>query len=1070
MAVLDSGFATKCLTPKCGTGTVSRHRLLDILHSRISLRAQVIIAPAGYGKTTLLADFATELEAPTCWYNLDSSDQDPRLLLEGLLNCLRIHFNGFGALTEARLNACKDAVREAAQIVGSLTGEIHTAIPDYLVLVIEDYHLIEDSAAKGILDLLLERAPDNCQVVITSRTPVELPALARLQIKQLAAELDASHLAFNPSEIKDLLVARYGLEISDNEAVLMAANTEGWIVSILLATLNMPARKTAFDTMTISHKNLFRYLTSEVFDQQPPEIQAFLLISSTLEKLEPELCDRLIGARNSLQIIRTLEKESLFLQCVDYEKACYRFHQLFRQFLQRKLHEDDGEKYFQLHVAAGFLFEEYGRFQEAVSHFLEAKSYGNVVRIIKSSGPGFLQTGKCSTVARWIEAVPESQRSDVELTLLFAQSLIYLGKADESARLLTAIIDSTPEDADYLLRAKALNWRNAALRLTGQATHARSDIETAVRILERHNGPASLLGEVYKRLGKTQREMGKFKAAERYFKLSLKHFSLVSDLAEMSDIYNSLGIIYKRLCKMDQAGLYLEKARQGWTRLQNHGYYAMTMTNITYLYQRRGLYDLAQETLKLALASARQSSYPWVQGGIMIATGEILRDVEKYKDALDAYQKGLELAREVTEPALVAWAKAGLGETHRLLGNRDKADLLLKEAVAEAGEQGLKYEATLFSVQSGIMAYEKGEYDKAINSLTILAGRMTTLSDEDALAKIYFHLAQACYLSKRLTESLVWLSRSCALAEKIGYDEFMLVEGRKAIGLMEYAVSNDVNAVRFTNILKRLRLRRDASGQTENMDENESPIQHVIHAYALGKASVSIDSRPVDDTAWRSNRAKEIFFYLLCSNTGQTKEAITAAIWPDLSPERATSNFHINIYRIRRAIDSRVLILDQGRYQINPKARAWFDVSRFEHLIKQNTEKANHNTEPEKVLEQAVELYQGPFLSNIYSDWVEDKRRALEDNYLKTLLRLARLYSQQNRHDKSIAALEKCLVIDAYQDEIYCQLIEQYLSTDDTISASRVYKRFKEMTGSDPGYPPSARMRALGQRILAANR
>jgi LuxR family transcriptional regulator, maltose regulon positive regulatory protein len=208
----------------------------------------------------------------------------------------------------------------------------------------------------------------------------------------------------------------------------------------------------------------------------------------------------------------------------------------------------------------------------------------------------------------------------------------------------------------------------------------------------------------------------------------------------------------------------------------------------------------------------------------------------------------------------------------------------------------------------------------------------------------------------------------------------------------------------------------------------------------------------------------------LCSNTGQTKEAITAAIWPDLSPERATSNFHINIYRIRRAIDARVLILGQGRYQVNPALSAWFDVVRFEQLIKQLPGKNGQGAESLKKLEQAVELYQGPFLSEIYTDWAQDKRRVLEDAYLKTLLRLARIYGEQNQHDKCIATLEKCLAIDAYQDDIYCQLIEQYLASDDTISASRVYKRFTEMAGGDRDWPPSNRLQALHQRILAANR
>jgi len=127
----------------------------------------------------------------------------------------------------------------------------------------------------------------------------------------------------------------------------------------------------------------------------------------------------------------------------------------------------------------------------------------------------------------------------------------------------------------------------------------------------------------------------------------------------MSKTHNSLGIICTIMCRLDEAGTHFEKARQGWTRIENWGGLATTLTNTSYIYQRRGQYDLAQETLRLALLKARESGYPRAQTQALIATGEILRDIERFKDALDSYQKGLELAREVMEGYFVAWAKAG---------------------------------------------------------------------------------------------------------------------------------------------------------------------------------------------------------------------------------------------------------------------------------------------------------------------------------------------------------------------------------------------------------------------------
>jgi tetratricopeptide (TPR) repeat protein len=241
----------------------------------------------------------------------------------------------------------------------------------------------------------------------------------------------------------------------------------------------------------------------------------------------------------------------------------------------------------------------------------------------------------------------------------------------------------------------------------------------------------------------------------------------------------------------------------------------MTLVNSAYIYQKRGQYDLAQETLRLGMQKAQESGYLRTQSLAVNATAEILRDIEKYREALAANQKGLELAREVMEAYYVAWAKAGLGETHRLLGNRDRAEMLIREAVAEAKQHGLAYETQHFMVQMGIMDYETGSYDSAIQTLGKAASSLVRMHDKDALAKAYFHLAQAHFLSKRFEEALEWLKKSCKLADSMGYDEFMVVEGRKATMMMEYAISKGVETERFNRIIDRLRQRRKSTTDIE---------------------------------------------------------------------------------------------------------------------------------------------------------------------------------------------------------------------------------------------------------------
>jgi len=228
MAVANVEFVTKVLVPRRREDVIRRQRLIDLLHDRIHLRLEVVSAPAGYGKTTLLVDFANDLEIPVCWYSLDTSDQDPRLLLEGILASIRFHFSDFGQLTQSRLLTVEDVAREAPQLVGTLTGEIYVAVPDYFVLVLEDYHFVEDSdAAKRILDLFVDHVPDNCHIIISSRTSVELPAIFSLTFQRRATSLGTSHLSFTPMEVKELLATHYGLQLSNAEVDKLATDTEG---------------------------------------------------------------------------------------------------------------------------------------------------------------------------------------------------------------------------------------------------------------------------------------------------------------------------------------------------------------------------------------------------------------------------------------------------------------------------------------------------------------------------------------------------------------------------------------------------------------------------------------------------------------------------------------------------------------------------------------------------------------------------------------------------------------------------------------------------------------------------
>jgi ATP/maltotriose-dependent transcriptional regulator MalT/DNA-binding SARP family transcriptional activator len=1072
MSIGTAIFNPKLLVPRRGNKIIRRERLIDILHDNVQTRIQVLSAPTGYGKTTLLTNFAQDLGAPICWYTIDATDEDPRVLLEGILASICSRFPNFGHQTNSRLLSTTDLTKDATQLLNTLAAEISSDIADFFVLVLDDYHFLQNSEpARLLLNLFLERTPDNCHVIISSRTQVELPVISKTVLQNPAAIITVSQLSLTSGETKDLVAAHYGIDLSIQEADKLTQHTGGWIIGVLSGVHSLREGKLAVQMPAISQEDVSRYLTSEVYDKQPPAIQSFLLASSTLDDLSPEICDQLLPSINSRKILRLLDQQNLFMQCIDENKKWYRYHQIFKDFLQAKLLEDDPAQFTNLHSVAGSVYEHNQRWNEAVKHYATAGKYDEAVRVIKAVGADFFKSGKWTTISKWLDMLPDALRtSDPEMVILDAQTLAYIGRVDEAVHILSRLIGGFSGEKDWLLKAKALSWRSAAFRLNGYFREARADIGTSIRLLEQHQGPAELLGDAHRRLGDIHAEQGRFPSALRHLQRALRCYSSVLDIGEIARVHNSLGITYKRLGQLARAKMHFEKARAGWLKTKNFGALAIALNNIGLIYQRMGEYNLALETFRSSLEKAKETGYRRVEAGILISIADVLRDMGQYQEAMPVYQEGLELARQLMESSFVAYATAGIGETYRLQGEREKAEILLKEAQHQAEEQEQPYEAALFSIPLGIIEYERGRFERAVAVLNDASQRLETLGDRDALAKVYFHLAQASFLTRKYDSAIEWLEKVSVLADELGYEDFLAIEGRNAIPLIQYGAEKGIGSARFFRILDKIGIigkRRTTGLSTGISIDLDTRTKPDIEVRALIHTQVTISNRRVSDADWRSNRAKEIFFYLLTYRGGRTKEQITAALWPDLSPARGTSNLHINLFRARRALYPGIFIFEDGCYKINPNLHIWFDVAEFENLLAVAEATTSPITDRASALERALELCGGTFLEELYSEWIEDRRRELENKYLRVLSLLADYYASRGNYSRAVALLEKFIAIDPYEEDAYCRIIRWHLAERNRSLALRTYKQYVELAADENKSESSYEIRRLYQRIVA---
>src|SRR5512135_1531351 len=375
---------TKIIIPKRALGVIPRARLLDYLHENLGRKLMLVTAPAGYGKTTLLVDFANDVDLPVCWYTLDEGDRDPTTFITYLIAAFRQKFPQFG---ERSLPLAEYGAPSAHAAAAALVADMVDAIPDYFVLVLDDWHLVsEEAPIIELIDQMLRYLPEHAHIIVAGRTLLRGP-LVRLAAQGAVAGLGASDLRFNADEVREVLATRYKLQITPEQAAQLAEESEGWITAIVLTSQDVWQNFLAgLVRARDSAGTVFEYLAGEVFERLPRELRDFLCDSAILRQFTVELGDEIGQRHDSAEWIDQVETRSLFLTRIDVDGVTwFRYHHLFRDFLIARFKRDDLDRYVQLQLRAGQWFEARQQPEEAVEHFWQANSFEEAARVMNAS-------------------------------------------------------------------------------------------------------------------------------------------------------------------------------------------------------------------------------------------------------------------------------------------------------------------------------------------------------------------------------------------------------------------------------------------------------------------------------------------------------------------------------------------------------------------------------------------------------------------------------------------------------------------------------------------------------------
>ncbi|MEC5218527.1 LuxR family maltose regulon positive regulatory protein [Actimicrobium sp. GrIS 1.19] len=474
-------LATKFFAPPRPANDISRAFLAKRMDEGLSRKLTLVCAAAGFGKSTLVSQWAQDCPYPSAWLSLDEEDRDPNRFLECLVASLEAISQTVGAGLAALLRGAPPASAET--VLTLLVNQLST-IPGKLVLVLDDYHLAASPGVNETLTFLIDHMPAQLHLVIASREEPGIP-MGRLRVNGQVTEIRQQDLRFGLEGADEFFNHAGNIKLSRSQIEALETRTEGWISGLKLAAISLRMHKdpdTFIASFTGSHHFVQDYLIEEVLHQQPDEVQSFLLRTSVLDRLCGPLCDAVLQSHGGERMLNQLGHANLFIVPLDSERRWYRYHHLFSDLLRQRLGQRESAA--PLHRRASQWYESQGMEVEAFHQSTLANDIAGAMRLIEGNGMPLYFRGVTAPVVHWLSSLtPAVLNTYPFLWVAFSWSLLFAGHPgllEEKLLAAEAAMACAPEHASTtdtdgqiaVLRAWLAVYRNEAEEIYAQANRA----------------------------------------------------------------------------------------------------------------------------------------------------------------------------------------------------------------------------------------------------------------------------------------------------------------------------------------------------------------------------------------------------------------------------------------------------------------------------------------------------------------------------------------------------------------------------------------------------------------------
>lgn len=1079
----------RVVRPRHRADLLSRPRLQHILHGFLDRQLVLVIAPAGYGKTSALLDFAGTLQVPVCWYALSAVDRNLHRFAAHFIAAIAQQFPDFGRDSDAALQNLQAGQILLDQFVTLLINELHERVRQRFVIVIDDYHLVDDAEAIGLfVSRFLQDVGDYCHMILASRTLLSLPDLALMVARGAVDGLDFQELAFNAEEVQALARQNYHQSISDAEAAEMVTSTEGWITGLLLSAntrqLHMAGR---MRRMRSSGIDLYGYLAQQVLDQQPVAIRDFLLRSAYLDDLDADLCAAVfdptwLPADESWQsLLDALLRRNLFVTALDEFGESLRYHHLFQEFLQQQLLR---ERPAEVSVILRRLAEVYlhrAQWELAYHYATRLHDPTAIVNLVETAGLQLLNTGRVLLLQEWLDGLGTSViQMRPRLLGLQGYCSIRLGQVADGIQKLSAaemMVRTGPPD---LLHAQVLAHRSIGYRLLGSYQQSIDDAASALGLLDRLK--ASMAGAAdddtptyrpiealaYRSKGLGYCMQGNLDEGLTWQKRSLDLYRSVGDVHNVATLSMEIAITHDNSGDKALAQPLYTYALDAWRNLNNLMGQADVLNSLGVFYQEAGDYRQAFATLTQAIDCARRIGYERMEAFALTSLGDLVFAVGLKQVAATLYQEAYAPAHRVDERFLVLYLELARAALAWSASDWTIAYQCLDTAGHLVLSKNSSYEWGLYRQAIGRYYIAKGSAHQACAPLKDAASCFAKGGQTVDMARTHIFLAAVYHAEQKQAAAVHELEAALDLIARLDSRHPVVVSAEQVVKHLRDIPVTRPHRSRFEQLLgevsalqaQRPPLRRELREQIRLVFPYGSIDPPALVVRALGQPEVFVNGQPIALSDWKTRVSRDLLFCLLAHPEGLTKEQIGLQFWLDGSPEQLRTRFKNAIYRMRSALGQEVVRLEDGIYRFDATLDYEYDAELFLSHVEVG-DAASDATEKIKAYTFALRYYGGPYLPDTDTPWSYLEREHLHRVYLDTLLNLAQLTFQTGDNEAALEWCRRVLVEDPCLEDAHRLAMRIYAAIGNRAGVARQYSLCQKALYEEVAAPPSPQTEEL---------